>query len=350
MGRRGWVFSGILHGGVIVAAVLGLPSLFQGDVEFVEETIFVSMVSEDDLVGVDRSEPEPEPQPAVEATPEPEPEPESEPVIEVAPAPEPEPIEVKVPEPEPEPEPVIEVAPNPEPEPVEAKMPELPPLPEPIEVKTPEPPPPQTELESEPVEVKTPEPPPLPPEAKPEPEPLVAPTVLQAAVPKPRAKPAPEQFSFDSLLKSVVEEASEKKPPPEPEFNTLLANVADTPPPKPKTETRDRPQRTNTVKLAMSKQIGALIRTTVEANWSVPVGVRDAGDLVVTIRIRLGRDGAVRSAEILDADYAEDPNFRVMAESARRAVQKASPIKALRRFNDDYNEWRDVTMTFRPPV
>ena len=350
MGRRGWVFSGILHGGVIAAAVLGLPSLFQGDAEFVEETIFVSMVSEEDLVGVDRSEPKPESQPVVEATPEPEPEPDSEPVIKVAPAPEPEPIEVKAPEPEP----VIEVAPKPEPEPIEVKTPEPPPLPEPepIEVKTPEPPPPPPpELESEPVEVKAPEPPPpLPPEAKPEPEPLVAPTALQAAVPKPRAKPAPEQFSFDSLLKSVVEEAPEKKPPPEPEFNTLLANVADTPPPKPKTETRDRPDRNSTVKLAMANQIGALIRTTVEANWSVPVGVRDAGDLVVTIRIRLGRDGAVRSAEILDADYAEDPNFRVMAESARRAVQKASPIKALRRFNDDYNEWRDVTMTFRPPV
>jgi len=320
MGRRGWVFSGILHGGVIAAAVLGLPSLFQGNAEFVEETIIVSMVSEEDLVGVDRSEPEFESEPVVEATPEPKPEP----VIEAAPEPEPEPIEVKAPEPPP---------PPPEPEP------------EPIEVKAPESPPP----EPEPIEVKAPEPPP-PPEAKPEPEPPVAPPAPQAAVLKPRAKPAPEQFSFDSLLKSVVEEAPEKKPQPEPEFNTLLANVADTPPPKPKTETRDRPLRTSTMKLAMANQIATLIKTRVEANWSVPAGVRDAGDLVVTIRIRLGRDGAVQSAEILDANYAEDPNFRTMAESARRAVQRASPIKALRRFNDDYNEWRDVTMTFRPPV
>ena len=298
MGRRGWVFSGILHGGVIAAALLGLPSLFQADAEFVEETIFVSMVSEEDLVGVDRSEPEPVSQPVVEAAL--------------------------------EPEPVIEAEP----------------VPESIEVKTPEPPPPP---EPEPIEVRAPEPPPLP-KTKPELEPLVAPPAPQIAVLKPRAKPAPEQFSFDTLLKSVVEEAQEKKPQPEPEFNTLLANVADTPPPKPKTETRDRPQPTSTMKLAMSHQIAALIKTTVEANWSVPVGVRDAGDLVVTIRIRLGRDGAVQSAEILDEDYAQDPNFRAMAESARRAVQKASPIKPLRRFNDDYNEWRDVTMTFVPPV
>ena len=312
MGRRGWIFSGILHGGVIVAAVLGLPSLFQGDAEFVEETIVVSLVSEEDVVGVDRSALEPEPEPVLEAALEPEPEPALEPVAEAAP--EPEPIEVKAPEPPPPP-------PEPEPEPVVAAV--------------------------------TPEPPPPPPEVKPEPEPPVAPQAPQApqtSVPKPRAKPAPAQPSFDSLLKSVVEDEPEKKPQPEPEFNTLLANVADTLPPKPKTETRDRPQRTSTMKLALANQIAAEIKTRVEANWSVPAGVRDAGDLVVTIRIRLGRDGAVQSAEILDANYAEDPNFRAMAESARRAVQRASPIKALRRFGYDYNEWRDVTMTFRPPV
>ena len=350
MGRRGWIFSGILHGGVIAAAVLGLPSLFQGDAEFVEETIVVSLVSEEDVVGVDRSALEPEPEPVLEAALEPEPEPALEPVVEAAP--EPEPIKVKAPEPPPPP-------PEPEPEPSEVKAPEPPPPPEPepepIEVKAPEPPPPPPEPEPEPVVAAvTPEPPPPPPpEVRPEPEPPVAPQAPQApqtSVPKPRAKPAPAQPSFDSLLKSVVEEEPEKKPQPEPEFNTLLANVADTPPPKPKTETRDRPQRTSTMKLALANQIAAVIKTRVEAIWSVPAGVRDAGDLVVTIRIRLDRDGAVRSAEILDANYAEDPNFRAMAESALRAVQRVSPIKALRRFGDDYNEWRDVTMTFRPPV
>ena len=177
MGRRGWIFSGILHGGVIVAAVLGLPSLFQGDAEFVEETIVVSMVSEKDLVGVDRSEPEPESEPVVEATPEPE----REPVIEAVPTPEPEPIEVKASEPSPPPEP--------EPEPIEVKVPEPPPSPpepepEPIEVKVPEPPP--SPPEPEPVEVKVPEPPP-PSEAKPEPEPPVSSPAPQTAVLKPRA-------------------------------------------------------------------------------------------------------------------------------------------------------------------
>ncbi|MBR46868.1 MAG: hypothetical protein CMM31_10410, partial [Rhodospirillaceae bacterium] len=249
------------------------------------------------------------------------------------PPPEPEPIEAKAPEPSP---------PPPEPEPVFAAAP---PEPEPLPILEPGPLP-----EPEPVVEETP---PEPPKAKPEPEPEPEPDPPLkplAQVPKPLAKPLPKQPSFYSLLKSVAEEEREPEPQPEPEpaFDKLLSSVADEP--APKVEKRDRPQSVRAMSAALSNQIASVIKDRVESNWSVPAGVRDAGDLVVTIRIRLGRDGVVQRAEILDTNYAQDPNFRAMAESARRAVQQASPIKALRRFGDDYNEWRDVTMTFRPPV
>ncbi len=342
MGRRGWIFSGVLHAGAIAAAVIGLPSLFDGESEYVEEAIFIAMVAEEDVAGVRQPdpEPEPEPEPVVEAEPEPEPEPE--------------PVEVKAPEPPPPPEP------EPEPEPVfAAAAPEPPPPPEPERVPEPEPEPEPVVSEPEPEpEPVVEEVPPAPPEVKPEPppEPQPAPPAVQTSVPKPRVKPAPAPPSFDSLLRSVAEAEPEEKPQPQPEpqlepkFDELLANVADTPAPEPEVEKRDPPRRTRAMMVAMANQIAALIKARVEANWSVPVGVRDAGELVVTIRIRLGRDGAVLRADILDANYAEDANFRTMAESARRAVLKASPIKALRRFGDDYNEWRVVTMTFRPPL
>ena len=42
--------------------------------------------------------------------------------------------------------------------------------------------------------------------------------------------------------------------------------------------------------------------------------------------------------------------FGTMADSAQRAVLKASPILALREYVDDYNEWRNVKMRFKPPV
>ena len=79
--------------------------------------------------------------------------------------------------------------------------------------------------------------------------------------------------------------------------------------------------------------------------------MRDAGDLVVTIRIRFGCDGVVLNAKIFDANYAVDKtNLHPMVESARWAVLKSSPIKELRRYGDYYNEWRDVTITIHPPV
>ncbi|MDP6589958.1 MAG: cell envelope integrity protein TolA [Alphaproteobacteria bacterium] len=330
MGRRGWIFSGVLHAGVIAAAVIGLPSLFDGESEYVEEAIFVAMVAEEDAAGVQQPDPEPEPEP--------------EPVVEAEP--EPEPVEVKALEPPPPPP-----EPEPEPEPVfAAAAPEPPPPPEPERIPEPEPEPVVSEPEPVAEEV-----PPEPPEAKPEPEPepQPAPPAAQASVPKPRVKPAPAPPSFDSLLRSVAEaepEEEKPQPQPEPEFDALLANVADAPAPEPEVEKRDPPRRTRAMMVAMANQIAALIKARVEANWSVPAGIRDASELVVTIRIRLGRDGAVQRADILDLNYAEDANFRTMAESARRAVLKASPIKALRRFGDDYNEWRVVTITFRPPV
>ena len=328
MGRRGWIFSGTLHAGMIAAAVLGLPSMFTSDNEIVEEAIIVSVISEEELSGVDRPEPV--------ATPEsPAPKPVA---VELEPEPEPEPVEVKAPEPPPPPppekvEPVFAaVTPEPEPIPEPEIIPESEPIPEPEPV----------------VKVEPPEPKPEPkPEVKPEPAPKPVPV---ASIPKPRLKPAPAQPNFDSLLKSVVEEAPEKSPEPKvPEFNKLLASVADAPPTTPDIKEKQQ-TRTSTMDMALANQVAKVIKSKVEKNWSVPAGVRDAGELIVTIHIRLKRDGGVQSADILDDNYANDANFRTMAESARRAVLKASPFPALKRFSDDYDQWRDVTMIFRPPV
>ena len=128
-------------------------------------------------------------------------------------------------------------------------------------------------------------------------------------------------------------------------FIAFLTDIRNSPP------MQDRPlARASTMDMALAYKVANLIKSKVENNWSVPAGVRDAEKLIVTIRIRLGRDGAVQSVDILDDNYANDTNFRSMAESARRAVLKASPIIELRRFSDDYDQWRDVTITFRPPA
>ena len=98
----------------------------------------------------------------------------------------------------------------------------------------------------------------------------------------------------------------------------------------------------------LRRTITDAIKQKVERNWSVPAGVFDAGELVVTLRIQLAPDGSVRRVEIFDDGGGA--NYRTMAESARRAVLKASPFDVLTRYVDKYEGWRDIIMTFSPPV
>ncbi|MDE0241037.1 MAG: cell envelope integrity protein TolA [bacterium] len=98
----------------------------------------------------------------------------------------------------------------------------------------------------------------------------------------------------------------------------------------------------------LRRTITDAIKQKVERNWSVPAGVFDAGELVVTLRVQLGPDGSVRRVETVDDGGGA--SYRTMAESARRAVLKASPFDVLTRYVDKYEGWRDITITFSPPV
>ena len=321
MSKRGWLFSALLHFGVIVAAVLGLPQVFESDALVPsDQPIVVSLVEIADETSAPVEETEPEPEPIPEAAPEPvlEPEPEvvAEPEPELVPEPEPEVLAALDPEPVLEPEPIIEPELEPEPE--------LAPPPEPV-------------VEPEP------EPAPKAPEAKPEPPPAPEPPPVPVAKPPVKKKP-----SFDTLLQSLTDEEPEAATPPakkeeEPSFDDMLASIAGVEDDQPPNAEAPAP-----LTGPLRRTITDAIKQKVERNWSVPAGVLDAGELVVTLRIQLGPDGSVRRVEIVDDGGGA--NYRTMAESGRRAVLKASPFDALTRHVDKYEGWRDITMTFSPPV
>ena len=74
MSKRGWLFSGLLHVGVIVAVVLGLPEMFESDaLAPSDQPIVVSLVEIADESSTPPVEPEPLPEPVAEPEPEPEP-------------------------------------------------------------------------------------------------------------------------------------------------------------------------------------------------------------------------------------------------------------------------------------
>jgi TonB family protein len=94
-------------------------------------------------------------------------------------------------------------------------------------------------------------------------------------------------------------------------------------------------------------ELSELIRRKVESCWNVPVGARDAGDLLVEIRVVLNRDGSVISADIVDSARASaDTFYRAAAESARRAVRTCSPFNELPA--DRYDIWQTLTLRFNP--
>jgi len=88
------------------------------------------------------------------------------------------------------------------------------------------------------------------------------------------------------------------------------------------------------------------IRAQIQRCWSVPAGAREGQDLVVTIRIFVNRDGTLkRSPEILGGLGMESPFYRIMAESAVRAVRKCEPLRVP---STNYEDWREIELTFNP--
>ena len=212
------------------------------------------------------------------------------------------------------------------------------------------PPPPKEEPEPEakPVEEQQQaavEPEPTPPDdAVPLPEPIKKPKEAEKPEPKtpatsPKRKPTPpSRFSASRVAalldKSVDEDAPTAEAPKKPfDASKLL----------------ERPQRSEIDTAQMAASLRSLIRAQVEPCWSVPAGARGAEELQVKIRIYLLPNGALaRAPEIVDSTRMYAPGqefFRVAAESARRAIQRCSPLKLPA---DTYDIWRETELIFDP--
>jgi len=75
-------------------------------------------------------------------------------------------------------------------------------------------------------------------------------------------------------------------------------------------------ENVNDVPLTMAETDG--IRSAIEKNWLIPVGMANAENYTVSLRLHLTPDGVVTKIEVLDD--TGDPGFRTIAESARRAI------------------------------
>ncbi len=299
--RAGAIFSGILHAVVLALAYFGLPLLVSPEPALdTPIPVQILIVEERTMVPTVRPKREkptpPKPRRRLAETP----------------APPPPPAPSKAPEP-----PKVAVAPSP---------------PEPAHVAKPRP---------------------LPKlEPRPEPKPPEQIAALKRS-PKPKPKPAPpKRYEFASVLKSVEKLRKQKKPKEEPPPKKAAKPAPPPPPPPPEKQVKVAkvvpeapiPER-NLGNRMTASEIDA-VRRQIEQCWNVPIGAKDAKNLVIEIRVLLNPDGSVRRAIVLNkARMLVDSFFRAAAESARRAVLQCSPLTLPLA---KYDDWQTITLSFNP--
>jgi hypothetical protein len=208
-----------------------------------------------------------------------------------------------VPPPAPEPEPKVESPPEPIAQPPQDK-----PLPKPDLTDTPA-------AKVEPVPA-TPQPKPRPPKPKVKPK------------PEPKPKPKPAENDFASVLKNLAKTRSNSK-----------------------SEHSKDAAKTGGLGGELSPQTTASeldrVRKQIESVWRIPAGTKDIEKIQVTLKIMMNPDRTVREARIINHHLMVDMSYRIVAESALRAVNefKYQPLELP---VNKYQVWKEITITFDP--
>ena len=82
--------------------------------------------------------------------------------------------------------------------------------------------------------------------------------------------------------------------------------------------------------------------------WNPPVAVREAGELVVEVRISLLPDGSLSGPpELMRVEQAQNPLSQIAAEAAVRAVVQCAPFGDILR-PEKYALWKEIEFVFDP--
>jgi outer membrane biosynthesis protein TonB len=210
----------------------------------------------------------------------------------------------------------------------------------------PQPPAPQPKPAPTPPQPQTPPTPPTPPSP---PKPDVPEESLTA--PKPQQKPKPPE--------PPKEEAKPKQQPDQ--LASVLKNVAKLKPEQQQNDSKtntDNKEKTTSTSQATSNSPALSDRLTISEEdalrrqisqcWNMPVGAREAQNLIVEVLIDVNPDRTVQRAQVVDQlRMASDPFFRSAAEAALRALRnpKCNPL-ALN--PDKYEQWKTIRFNFDP--
>ncbi len=293
----------IVHVGILVLAIVGLPKPEEYDVKL-RESVPIEVVTLAELTALraqtkvkppEKKKPEPKKAEKTPVKPKPEPPEKKKPA----------PVKPEPPKPkEPAPKPEAVTPPQPAPKKQEVKV-----------EKKPEPKPKEKKPEKPKKEVKKPE------KKKPKPKPK-----------KPEKK---------------------KKKQPDVDFDQIAA-LLDKTPEKETKRIENTTEEDGIPELGLDIDKGNAdiitrdekdaLREQIEACWSPPVGAENAGELIVKLRIRLKPDGTLQGPPQL-LNNGSSRYFQAASDSAIRAVHICQPYKMPR---EKYDAWQSVILNFDP--
>jgi outer membrane biosynthesis protein TonB len=176
------------------------------------------------------------------------------------------------------------------------------------------------------------------------------------------AKPSPPQPMAESIAKPIPSPKPKPKPievkkPPQDNLLSVLKNVEkmkETEQPKvpDAKNTQQKPQEARSLAPALSTRLTIseedALRRQISQCWNMPVGARDAQNLVVEVIIAVNPDRTVARADIVDKSRMDsDPFFRAAAEASLRALfnPRCSPLELP---PDKFEQWKTIDFTFDP--
>ena len=179
---------------------------------------------------------------------------------------------------------------------------------------------------------------------KPKPEAIPLPDKEVVNLKKPEEKQNP--VKEDNKVKQVSE--FEKKEIFDPTDIAALIdkskeNLADTDK-KSKNTTQSQDKSLDVSGLTLSEEDA--LKAQIFGCWSVPLGLPFNENLLVRIKLKLKPDGTIIDSEILDHARMNKPGqnfYRVLAESALRAVQLCQPLRVP---STGYERWKNIQLNF----
>ncbi len=217
------------------------------------------------------------------------------------------------------------------------------------------PPPAEKPKEAKKVEKPVEAPPKVDVKEPPKIKPLVKPKEkVETKKPEPKTPPPPTE-----KLEKVEEKPKEKEPEKkeaaaaEDPLQSLMKNLQESDP-ESVGESEDEGAEEEAPDAPMAEyvtqnELSALTNQLVGC-WQIPIGAKDVNDMVVKVRIWANADRTVRKVEVADQwRMSNDPAFRALAESAKRAVfdPYCSPLNIP---ESKYNVWKDqyIEVPFDP--